>query len=229
MSKSLGLFILLISLSGSLKAQVPTYNSFFFNEEAVESKVYVINLTSIGRYHFDDTWNAGNIFLKNGDSLIAYYMRYDLVRNQLEVIIGNDIKALNGGFIDWFEWFSVERLRPEKFVSAQLFQFDEQSEIRGFIQLLEDGDAKLLKCKRMYAPREATSPTIINDTDEDIQALEEYYLVVNNVAVEVTRGKRKNLDVFKSRELNRYVNQSNLKFNNERDLKEIVEYYNSLE
>ncbi|MEP1035076.1 hypothetical protein [Ekhidna sp.] len=216
-----------VSLSSiSIQAQAPTFNPFFFGNKPEESKVFTVSLTSIGRYHFDEKWNAGNIYLNNGDSLVAYYMRYDLIRNQLEVIFDNDIKAINGSFIKRFEWFSVERLRPEKFVLRNDFKFDPGKEVTGFLQLLEDGNTKLLKCKRMYAPREATSPTLVNDTDTDIQSIEEYYLVRGGNAVELSGGKRKSLKIFDSKELTRYINDSNLKFNNESDLKEIVKYYN---
>ncbi|MEP0984103.1 hypothetical protein [Ekhidna sp.] len=209
------------------QSQIPTYNPFFFGDKHVETKVPTVDLTAIGRYHFDQSWNAGNIHLKNGDSLIAYYMRYDLIRNQLEVILGNNIKAINGSFIESFEWFSVDRLRPEVFISKQSIQFENSGDVTGFLQLLEEGVVRLLKCKRMIAPKAATSPTLVNDTDSDIQAIEEFFLVLDGKAIEISGGKKKNLEIFNSKPLTKFVKQSNLRFNNESDLKKIVEYYNS--
>lgn len=209
-------------------AQIPTFNPFFFADNSAKSTVTPVDLIAIGKYHLDTKWNAGTIHLKNGDSLVAYYMRYDLVKNQLEIILNNKIKAINGGFIDRFEWFSVDRLRPEQFVSKQHFQFENQSEVTGFIELIQDGTSKLLKSTRVFAPIEATSPTLVNDTDQDIQILEEYFIVLGNEANEISGGKRKNLELFNSAVMDKYVKQNNLKFNNPGDLKEIVEYYNSL-
>lgn len=209
------------------QSQIPTYNPFFFGDKQVEANVPTVDLTAIGRYHFDQNWNAGNIHLNNGDSLIAYYMRYDLVKNQLEVILGNSIKAINGSFIKSFEWFSVDRLRPEKFISKHNIQFERSSDVTGFLQLLEDGVVRLLKCKRMIAPKAATSPTLVNNTDSDIQAIEEFFLVKDGKAFEVSGGKKRNLEMFNSKTLAKFVKQSNLRFNNESDLRKIVEYYNS--
>lgn len=211
-----------------LNAQVATFNSFFFGTNEATSKVSPINLISIGQYHLDDKWNAGNIYLKNGDSLIAYYMRYDLIKNHIELIIDTKIKAINGSFIKSFEWFSVDRLRPEFYLNKDSFRFEDSSEITGFIQVLEQGYCKLLKVTRVFTPIESASPTLVNNTDESIQMLSEFFIVISDHAHKVYGNKKKNLALLDSDKLSAYVSQSNLKFNNEKDLIKIVRHYNSL-
>ncbi|MEQ6167372.1 hypothetical protein AAOE16_09265 [Ekhidna sp. MALMAid0563] len=207
-------------------SQIPTLNPFFFGQKPQKTNVTLTNLTSIGQYYADLQWNAGNIHLKNGDSLIAYYMRYDLVRNHLEVIIDTKIMAINGSFIDRFEWFSIERLRPEKFMNKNQYSLESLTDIAGFPELLVDGDVKLFKCKIVFAPRQATSPTLVNDTDSEIQVLEEYYYEKEGEIFEVTGNKRKNLDFLERSSLNKHLKENDLRFNAENDLIKIIQYVN---
>ena len=153
-------------------------------------------------------------------------MRYDLIRNHLEVIIDTKILAINGSFIDHFEWFSIERLRPEKFVDKNQYGLQELSEISGFAEILVDGDVQLFKCKIVFSPRQATSPTLVNDTGKKIQILEEYYYKKDGELFEVTGSKRKNYDFLDHPLVRTHVGEHDLRFNNEGDLISIVEFVN---
>ncbi|WP_425390671.1 hypothetical protein [Ekhidna sp.] len=225
-TKTCIILIIPLCLLSYSHAQIPTFNPFFFGQKKQQTNVTPINLTSIGKYYADRSWNAGNIYLNNGDSLIAYYMRYDLIRNHLEIIIDTKIMAINGSFIDHFEWFSINRLQPEKFVNKQNYGMPELSEVPGFPELMVDGDVKLLKCKKVFAPRQATSPTLVNDTDEEIQILELYYYIKNGEIFEVVGSKNKNLNFLDHVGLEDFVKKENLKFNNENDLVKITTFIN---
>ncbi len=218
--------ILTFSLLPNSYSQIPTLNPFFFGYNDKESKVTPSNLTSIGKYYADNNWNAGNLFLKNGDSLVAYYMRYDLVRNHVEIIIDTKIKAINGSFIDSLEWFSIGRLRPEKYVNKKITTLRNEADISGFTEILCDGNIKLYKCKMVFAPRQATSPTLVNDTDSEVQVLEKYYYVKDGELFEIGNSKKRNLNFLDVNGLEGFVKQENLKFSNERDLIEIAEFVN---
>lgn len=218
---------ILVFLHSNLYSQTPTLNPFFFGQNNQKTKVTPSNLTSIGQYYADLNWNAGNLFLKNGDSLIAYYMRYDLVRNHVEIIVDTKIKAINGSFIDSLEWFSSSRLRQEKYINKRITPLGKVEGISGFAELLYNGRIKLYKCKHVFAPRQATSPTLVNDTDSEIQILEKYYYEKNGNLFEIVNSKKKNLDFSDIKGLEKYVKKDNLKFSNERDLIQIAEYANS--
>ncbi|WP_462251383.1 hypothetical protein [Ekhidna sp.] len=211
----------------NLYAQIPTLNPFFFGDSSKESKVTPSNLTSIGKYYSDTNWNAGNLFLNNGDSLVAYYMRYDLVRNHVEIIIDTKIKAINGSFIDSLEWFSIGRLRPEKYLNKKITSLRNEADISGFTEILCDGKIKLYKCKMVFAPRQATSPTLVNDTDSEVQVLEKYYYEKSGELFEIANSKKRNLNFLDTKGLDGFIKQENLKFSNERDLIEIAEFVNS--
>ncbi len=219
------IFILIsLLLQSSLYSQVPTLNPFFFGESALKTNVTPMNLTSIGKYYADPNWNAGNLFLKNGDSLVAYYMRYDLVRNHVEIILDTKIKAIHGSFIDSLEWFSIERLRPEKYVNKELTGLLNAEDVSGFAEVLSNGKIKLYKCKHVFAPRQATSPSLVNETEDKVQVLEKYYYEKDERTFEIVNSRKRNLDFLSVKGLERFIKKGNLKFSNERDLIQIVEY-----
>lgn len=218
------LFYLITSLLGS--AQIKSVNPFFDSGDSKTSEVPLINLVKIGDYHLDEVWNAGNIYLNNGDSLFGYYLRYDIVKNIVEIIVNKEIKAIHGNLIQKFEWFSVSRLRIERFISKKNLAFDNPNQITGFVEILVDGRVQLLKMKKFFAPQEATSPTLINDTDQKIQFAESYFIGMNNKVYDIVGSKKKNLELFSSKSMNEFVREKNLRFNSEMDLMKIIEYYN---
>lgn len=218
---------LFIAFSRISFSQIPKFNPFFFQDSLSQSNVSTLQITAIGQYHYDKKWNAGNIYLESGDSLIAYYMRYDIMRNHLEVILDTKIMAINGSLIEAFEWFSAERLKQEKFVTCN--SYDKNNGVNGFFEVLVKGEIQLLKHKRIIELREGTSPTLVNNTDSDVQAYETYFFTKGKKTYQIEGGKRRNLVFFNSDLLADYVADNRLRFSNENDLKKIVGYYNSLE
>ncbi len=224
-------FLLFIALCLNIEgeAQVPQTNPFFLiDHEQSLARVKAIQLRSIGRYHYDTKWNAGNIYLQNGDTLRMYYMRYDIVRNHLEVIIDKQMKSVHGSLIARFDWFDAEKLKEIRFVNSRIFHFD-HNEVRGFLELLVDGKMKLLKYKKTVALGKATSPTLVNDTGSNIRTFGHYYLYNGQSTHKISNGRKKNLAFFSSVELEKHVTNSKFKFGNENDLKKIVAFYNKLQ
>ena len=221
--------LLSLYLAKEVGAQVPQTNPFFLiDHKQSVARVNAMQIKSIGRYHYDARWNAGNIYLQNGDTLRMYYMRYDIVRNHLEVIIDKQMKSIHGSLIASFEWFDAEKLKEIQFVNSKAFHFD-HDEVHGFLELLVDGEMRLLKHKKTVALGKATSPTLVNDTGSSIRTFESYYLCNGRSTHKISNGRKKNLEFFSSAELEKHVAKSKLKFGNENDLKKIVAFYNKLE
>ncbi len=178
--------------------------------------------------HYDPTWNAGNIYLTNGDSLIAYYLRYDIVKNSLEVIINRKFHTIHNSQIQSFEWFSGNRLSRERFFRRDAFEFKSPENYIDFVEILEDGSVRLLKIKEIIY-REHASSTLVPENAEgsDILILEKYFLVKDDQIHELATGKKRNLDFLDSEQLEAYVKDARLNFSVEGDLKSIVRYYNA--
>lgn len=215
----------LFSFSG-IRCQVKQNNPFFFEGSETEVKVRGIHLTKMGTYYYDKDWNAGNIYFNNGEVIRGYYMKYDLVRSYLEVIINRDIVGFSKDQVKSFEWFSAKTLKSVKFINRKELKFE--ADIPYFMEIISDGEVMLLKSKNVVAVSKGSAPTLVNDTTDDTQVFEENYLVRNGVIENVVNGRRKNLEFFSSKQLEIFVKKESLNFNNSTDLKTIVDFYNSL-
>jgi len=218
------LVLIIIGFTSLASAQTHHVNSFFDSSDNESNIKNIFKLNRMGRFYYDKNWNAGNVYMNNGDTLSAYYLRYDLISNQLEIIIGNEIYAMRGESIKMFEWFNALSLKKEKFIRG--FVDNGQQSTPSFLRVLQDGTLKLLKAKKVVAFKDATSPTLVSDTGADIQIMELLYLEKDNSTYEITRSKRKNLAFINSSDVEQYVSYNNLKFSNINDLRQIVTYYN---
>ncbi|MEQ9232124.1 MAG: hypothetical protein RIF46_15680 [Cyclobacteriaceae bacterium] len=217
--------LILFSFSG-IRSQVKQDNPFFFKESDTEVKVGGIQLTTLGTYYYDNNWNAGNIYFNNGEVIRGYYMKYDLVRSYLEVIIDRDIVGFSKDQVKSFEWFSAKTLKSVKFINRKELGFE--TDIPHFLEIISDGDVMLLKSKNVVAVSKGSAPTLVNDTTDDTQVFEENYLVIDGIVESVVNGRRKNLKLFNSKPLEEFVRNQSLNFNNSEDLKTIIDYYNSI-
>ncbi|MCA6073461.1 hypothetical protein [Fulvivirga sedimenti] len=228
MSKTHLSILLCMCIAYAVNGQISTYNPFFFSNDSNVTKTTPYELLALGKMHYDPTWNAGNIYLTNGDSLIAYYLRYDIIKNSLEVIINRKFYTIHNSQISSFEWFSGNRLSIEKFIRRDVFEFENAENYIGFAEVLEDGEVRLLKIKEIIY-REHASSTLVPENAEgsDILILEKYFLVKDNHIHELATGKKRNLEFLNSEELETHVKEARLSFSVEGDLKSIVRYYNS--
>ena len=218
----IGIFLVL-----EASGQTAKFNPFFYGNINEEAKVYTLNITDLGDYHYDIQWNAGNIHLKNGDTLVAYYMRYDIVGNHLEVIVNKKIRGIHERLINSFVWFDAANLREVFFVNSSTLNFDDKG-VAGFLEILANGKVKLLRHRKVVALADDTAPSLVNDTNSKIQTVENYYFARPKSTHKIGNSKKKNLDYFNSERLEQYINMSKLRFKSESDLKAIVRYYNGL-
>jgi len=218
---------LLFSVAAS--AQTPAINPLIVPDSISESThIRLPRLQGFSKYYWEDSWLVGNIYLHNDESLKGYYLRYDVLKNQLEIIIEDQYRYITHNQIEYFEWYNVSRLKTAYFVNASKYETDE--DITGFFEVLVDGEIKLLKRKFVYALRESASPTLVNDTDNEIRFFETYYIAQGKEIDELKGSRRKNIKLLNNytSKIKEFVKEKKLHFNNENDLINIVNYYNFL-
>lgn len=227
MLKSVFISFLFIIITVSLEAQVPKYNPLFFKETPDSVRIAVYRLSELGAHHYDETWNAGNIYLTNGDSLLGYYIRYDIVRNSLEIILDKAFQSLNKSQIARFEWFSADRLKVEHFTSREILGFESEKMLTYFPEILEQGTVMLLKMKELISRRSANSPLLINNDTENVVVKDQLYYYRNGEITEVSGSRNRNFDFFACPRIESFVRDNNLNFSNEGDVKRAVRFYNT--
>ncbi len=215
-----------------LQAQIPETNDFFSPGDTtnITYRLTLPKATSLGKHYLDNKWNAGNVYLKTGEKLLGYYLRYDLVKNRLEIIVGKEIRIINKDRVESFEWFNVETLKPARFINGDTYQFDKMV-AKSFFEVLASGKATLLKQVSIKALRNTTSPTLVNDTSTgNTEKFEEYFLGEGDMYFELSGSRKKKSALFNSGEeaILDYVRNNNLNLNVEKDMITMVEYYNEL-
>ncbi len=225
-----GQIILLVLLSGSfftISAQVPKYNPYFVGESTDSVDVNIFRLNELGSQYYDEVWNAGNIYLVSGDTLRGYYMRYDILRNSLEIIVDKAFQSVNKSQVAGFDWFSAERLKVERFTNRNLLDFETDKLLTFFPEIIEEGPVTLLKVKELVSRRNANSPLLINNETEKVVVMDKLYYYRDNDLQEVHGSRGRNLDYFDSEKLEAYVKEQNFNFSNEGDVKRAVDYFNT--
>ena len=220
--------ILFIIFTIPSAAQVHKYNPYFVKDSSEIVNVQVFRLTELGQHYYDKTWNAGNIYLQNGDSLFGYYIRYDIVRNSMEIIQDNAFKSINNDQIRAFDWFSVDRLKVEKFVNRKDYGFPDTGFSTFFPEVLEEGEVTLLKVKEIIARQHTASPSLINNEATGVVILDRLFYYRDGRLEEVPGNKKKNLDYFDSEGTETFVRENNFNFNEEADIRRVVRFFNQL-
>ncbi len=212
--------------AGLVQAQLPTINPFLLDSDA-KTDIAIFDVKTPGTYYYDGNWNTGHIHLKGGDSLVGYYIRYDLVRNQIEFIWGTRKVGIYGTNIDSFLWYSPIHQQEQLFISKNQFTFSKPENVAGFLEVLVDGEVRLLKSKTIIARYQATSPSLIPDDQsaDNNNFIDDYYLVKGENVFKVSRRK-KILEYLSSEKVSDYLKTEKLNVSSEEDLIKIIQYYN---
>ncbi|MEP5612972.1 MAG: hypothetical protein ABJP45_12025 [Cyclobacteriaceae bacterium] len=185
-----------------------------------------------GTFYLDDEWREGDVLLTNELLIEDYPLKFDLQYNMLEFKFGDDIKVCPAHRIAKFSWRGADT-QLRQFVNCKDFEFNDDVRLTGFFEVLYDqeGSAKLL-AKTNYDIAEPTYNVALDvgEKNSRIVKSDEYYLVVEKVAVPFTKSKAGNLALFQENEgnLKKYLKSNKLKFSKKEDLIQIVKYYDSL-
>jgi hypothetical protein len=181
----------------------------------------------VNSYYIDEEWHKGKFLLTSGHVFENYPVKYDLKNNILEIKLSDEIKIMDVYRIKEFSW-TDNAGRDQRFINLNIKA--KNTKLYGVGQVLLEGNAKLIKIYK-YIPKPendvkygAYSVIDHNYIHEDLYLMEgEKILLVN--------GNRKKFIKFfnnYSSNIMSFVKSNKLKINRLSDLKQIIEYYNSL-
>lgn len=184
----------------------------------------------IGDTYLSEEWRRTSILLYTNDKLIeGYRCRYNIFTNQLETQANNAIRALEGKNIRSFVWKDNKTDSLVFYVNSQDFRFKESPQT-GFFQVLKDGKMPLFKKTSIVIRKPDYKPEFaMGNRDTQILKKEDYFAANGNDLVEITRSKKKFLEIFgsSSAEVNDFIKARDLNITNENHLVLIFTYYNS--
>ena len=179
----------------------------------------------VGDAYLFESWVPATITFKQGEEVEEVPVNVDLLNNRVEIKAGDQVKVAYGFQI---RDFVVKDLLEEdsKFVSFSDFRLADGEKLKGFGQLLYDGQVKLLKRPYVIVKKAKYIPGFeVGSLNPEIVDKEKYYLLENEILREVKRkpdfGKQ-------NAQIKKFMKKHKLKTKREKDLVDTVAYYDSL-
>ncbi len=227
MKKNIIVFVLCVVYAGNLLSQwspfdVPVIRTHF--DILINCKTKSADDDS---YYINEQWQEGEFALVPDQVFEGYPIKYDVKNNVLEIKVDNEIKILELYKIREFSWKDISGTE-HNFINLNTKA--KNTKLYGVAQILLDGKAKLIKTYE-YIPKPESDVKYGAYTVIDHNYIhEDLYLMEGDKVLHVNNNKKKFMKFFESysSDIMSFVKSKKLKINNVTDLKEIIEYYNTL-
>lgn len=147
-----------------------------------------------GNPYLFEEWKTARIKIgKNSKAYKTDYLKYDVLRNYFDLLIGKDVKSINGIHVYSFE--IIENESSKYFISAKEYNF-QGSQLTGFLEVLYEGEYKLLE--RAYAylkPATYNKALMLGEKNDKIYIKKEYYISDYNNNLTLIKKKKDLLKV----------------------------------
>ena len=232
-----GLIILLLVITSAAFAQVMSPDRNMTDDRGGAGRYYTEMKPKLSNpysksYYYDQDWITGSIYVKGEAVVEDKPLKYEIVRQWVEVKDGDQVLVLTARKISGFEWYSSENTGSSKFIRATDFKMADGDLVPlGFLELLVDGDVKLLmhRSVQIYTANSAVSVSGSHRA-HDIFYIDNYFLAKEGKLYPIRKRKRKDIYLFdkKPNEIMSYSRKRGLIFNRKKDLILIVSHYNEL-
>lgn len=184
-------------------------------------------------YFYDNDWQIGSIYDDEKTIVENKPLKYDIVREWLEIRLNEDIMILPVRKIDSFEWYNTNANYKSKFLPANNFKmpYEENTLPVGFLEVLVDGEVKLLAHKNVRIFQANTSVSVTGShRSHDIIYVTKFYLAKDDTLYPIHKRRKKNLHLFGeySKKIKKFYKKNGLLTRRKPDLMQIILYYNSL-
>lgn len=193
-----------------------------------------------GDYYLDSTWHKGKLqfyqhtVVVSGkiiklDTLSDVPLRFDLKNNEVEIKSNQGIKSVLGERVQSFT-LEENLLTRATFINVREFK-GKASELKGFFEVLSDGDLKLLAYTRLWIKTPTYVPALdVGSKDTQIMKERHYYFAKETEVNKLAAGKSGLLKLMqdKKEQMNAFLNSHDLELKNPHDLALVFKHYNSL-
>lgn len=182
-----------------------------------------------GNVYLEDNWQSGNITLKGGYRLNDLQIRYDLFHNSLEFMDEGNRKVCPLYLIEKFN--IAQNNEVSVYVNIKETPLVKLINHKGIVKVIYTKKISLFS----YTYLKILEPTYAPEFDmgrksDKIVKKKTYYLINENKPYKLYTSINKNEVPFGNHfiEIKSYIKKNNLKLKQEKDLIEIVDYYNQL-
>ncbi len=178
----------------------------------------------------NNNWYRGTVILAEGDSL-GGELQYDLQNDLVQINTGGSIKAYSARQLWSFSFYDPDRMADRRFYAIP-YSVEANYKVPVLFEIFTEGEVSLLAREKLVTeniPRYGYGGygTYAYRT----RLAHDYYFGFANGTIKRYDGSKKDLLYLlkdKSGEIKRFVNENRVRYDDPRDLVEIINYYNSL-
>ena len=182
-----------------------------------------------GTYYLEESWQVGDIFLKDGNALKRTPLKYDLEHNTMEIYTKRGVKILYSDKIKQFSWTNTHGI-TQHYVNTDLFESKEDIPA-GFFEIITEGHYSLVNKKDIeyVKPNYSEIHDAGNKNGRYVHS-DKYFYIVGNKVYKLPKSKKSFLGIFgdKSAKVAAYMKENKFGHKDQYELRKIFEYYNSL-
>jgi len=144
-------------------------------------------------YFFDDSWKNGNIYLKSGEVIKNYPIKYDIFNHQVELMVNDKIKICPLHLTSRFFIFDMDLKDSLLFENADNFDFTDDAPFVGFFELILKDTYSLYTYHRIIKRQpNYTGALDMGDKKEKLVQVDSYYIIKDRrVLCELTSNVKK--------------------------------------
>lgn len=179
----------------------------------------------------NDNWYRGSLILVEGDSLRGD-IHYDLQNNLVQINAGNAIKAYSARQIWAFTFYDPDMMTDRQFYALP-YSVESNYKAPVLFELLTEGDVSLLARERLVTENvpQYGYGGFGNYSYLRTRIRRDHFMGFANGTIRNYDGTKKDLLYLlrdKSNEVKKFINAHRFRFDDTRDLIQILNYYNSL-
>lgn len=186
-----------------------------------------------GDSYLDVKWRSSTLLMYESEKLLeGYPVRYNVLKDEMEIKTKSGTKVLAGKKIKSFVWIDSLFHTPQYFVNSREYKNERDMPMTGFCQVLADGKIPLLKHTEVVLRKANYSVQLDIGSRDDVILKKPGLLYATEGArtypVPSTKKKLVQLLGDKQKEVERFISINSLSMKEEHHLIKIFEYYNSL-
>jgi hypothetical protein len=186
----------------------------------------------IGDAYLDLNWRSGSIMLYGTEKMLeGYPVRYDLLREEMEVKAKNGVKVIEGKKIKSFVWVDSLTKKPQYFINSKEYKSADDVALLGFYQIMADGKLPLFKNTDAVIKEANYSVQFdVGNRDDQILKKEKLFYAREGKVYPVPGSRKKLIAVFPDHqeEVAKFIRINALSLSDESHVEKIFQHYNSL-
>ena len=175
------------------------------------------------------TFNSGNYVLYDGTVVRNVPGKLDILRNEIYFKTAKGIRVFDGQKVKSFWYSDSLTSTPHTFINSREFNQRENDPEVGFLEIIQDGPVALLKKSKAYIIKSNYNQALnVGSRDDKIKKTYKFYYWADEVLNELPKKTLTKIFGDKKNQVDDYIKVNNLDIREQKHLKLIFEYANTL-